>query len=269
MAKVSELLKKAEAEIGNTQRSVLLVEGPDDKQAIEAFLNKKNAQWAKAWIVLATGKKSNVLEILTQRPAWLGLVDRDEWSEAVIAEKQQELPNLVVLKRFCIESYLISPDELWQALPPKQQQKITGGLSELEGEILANLDQWVAHGVLWSVINPMWEGLRTLGFKNGLLEFNAANDRDFIVTKLNEWHDYLEPKQIMDQFDQRLQMVRSLSFNDKITQWIHGKKFFASVIDPILNKHLGHLKQGTRQQKIFEHLSVPADLDTLWQKMKV
>lgn len=267
MAKVNDLIKKAEAEIGNTKRRVLLVEGEDDRQAIEAFLNKKNSQWANHWIVFPSGKKSNVLDILQSRTDWLGLVDRDEWTNSTIFNAQQTMPNLQVLPRFCIDNYLINPSELWSALPTKQQQKFTAGYTQFEQSIMVLFSDWLVHGVLWSVINPMWEGLRTLGFKESLLDVQAANDRLLIESKLQEWHDYLEPSEILNMFDMRLKFAQNRSTYEQFAIWIHGKKFYQEVIDDVLNQSLGQLNSKLRKKKIFEHLPVPDDLDFLWAAM--
>jgi hypothetical protein len=115
----------------------------------------------------------------------LGLIDHDEWPAVWIKQEQNALPNLLILPRFCMENYLICPDELWGALSKKQQAKIVGGLPQLQAHILSNKNEWIRHGVLWSIINLLWEGIINIGFKNALLDFNTAQDDDKIQETLS------------------------------------------------------------------------------------
>jgi len=121
--------KIRDEQVGQTGKRVLLVEGQDDVAVYGILLSRRfGAAWEKDWALAAAGKKEFVLDILVGESTWLGLVDRDEWSQDLIVQKQARLPNLLVLPRFCLESYLIDPDELWAAFPPNQRTKIAGGL---------------------------------------------------------------------------------------------------------------------------------------------
>lgn len=91
-----------------TGRRVLLVEGTDDVTAFQNFLSRKFPTWEQGWILAPAGSKKNVLEALTLEANWLGVVDCDAWTDEQIAEKRRNLANLLVLPRFCIESYLDS-----------------------------------------------------------------------------------------------------------------------------------------------------------------
>lgn len=129
MSKLENRIREIkEQQIGNSSKRVLLLEGTDDVQAFEVFLGKRHPNFGKYWVLAEAGKKQNVIDILVQEPDWLGLVDRDEWSDEKITEITQTTENLIFLPRYCIENYLVLPRELWNALPPKQQQKITGAL---------------------------------------------------------------------------------------------------------------------------------------------
>jgi hypothetical protein len=265
-AKIREI---EEQKIGVSGRQVLLVEGGDDVLAFKQLLTKAALGWEKDWVVESAGGKKQVLEILAQKLDWIGVVDRDEWSDGVITNKLQELSNLWVLPRFCIENYLIVPEELWRAFPPTQQQKVSGEYSTLESALLENIEQWVAHGVLWSVINPLWEGLRTKGFKEELLDLEVALDQQRIEEKLKEWHQYLDPDQLLQQFNDRLEEVRQLTVEAHLKQWIHGKKFYERIVHPNLNRLLGQKAKTDRKRAIWRTMEVPADLSPLWKKMGV
>jgi hypothetical protein len=245
----------------------LILEGTDDIAAFENFLTKVHPDWENTWVLAGAGKKIEVLAILEQEANWMGVVDRDEWSADKIETYQTEFSNLWVLPRYCIENYLIVPAELWLAIPGKQQTKIAGGLQILDQAIKADLERWRCHGVLWSVINPLWEGLRGMGFKEALLDPAIATNADEIRHKLAEWHDYLEPDQIWQQYQQALAQATQLNADEQLKYYIHGKHFFAQIVTPVLNQLLIQESADQRQQKIFRTLPLPADLDPLWQKM--
>jgi len=267
MSKVQQKIREIEEEkIGASDKRVLLVEGVDDVHAMTSFL-KEYSEWKRRWVVCEAGKKGMVLDMLAKRSNWLGVVDRDEWTQGIIVEKQQQLQNLYVLPRFCIESYLVVPDELWSAFPANQQGKIAGGKDELETKLLKSLDQWVAHGVLWSVINPLWAGLRAKGFKEALLAPDVALNEEKIKETLQQWHDYLEPETLWISYQNRLNDVQKLPTVEQLTCWVHGKQFYARVVNPELNDLLGTKSADDRKKAIFRTCPVPDDLGDLWEKM--
>lgn len=253
--------------VGQTGKRVLLVEGQDDVAVYGILLNRRfGAAWEKDWALAAAGNKGFVLDILVEESTWLGLVDRDEWSQDLIAQKQAELPNLLLLPRFCIESYLIDPDELWVAFPSNQRAKITGGLTKLRNQVLVDKDKWVRHGVLWSVINPLWSGLRGLGFKEMLLDIDTAQDDDKIKETLRAWHDYLDPQRIFTTFQSLLDDVMQRSEAEQLRLWVHGKEFYRSHVHQVLNRHLGQANVEDRMRDLFKTIQ-PDDLEPIWRKM--
>ncbi len=253
--------------ICNAQKRALIVEGVDDINAFKSFLTRAHPDWENHWVVAEARKKSEVLAITKKEHNWIGVVDRDEWSQQKIHDIQSEINNLWVLPRYCIENYLIVPEELWLALPTKQQAKITGGVEALNQAIKADLVRWRCHGALWAVINPLWEGLRSLGFKEALLDPDIAANDEEIKQKLMEWHIFLEPEQIWQQYQQALTAVSDQSENDQFKHCFHGKLFYERVVNPLLNDLLGQKSANHRQQSIFSTLPVPDDLTPLWQKM--
>ena len=260
--------KIEEQKIGIRKEKVLLVEGTDDIQAISAFLDKGKPNWENDWLIADARGKKNVLKIMTKRPEWLCVVDKDEWSTDVITEKLCENQNLWILPRFCIENYLIVPSELWTAFPTIQKDKVTGGLPDLENLITADLDKWVAHGVLWSVANPLWSGLRALGFKDDLLNPEISLDNEKIRATLTNWHNFLEPEKILADYQAKLEEVTPLNQDEKLKSWVHGKKFYEDVINPALNDLLGQKAATNRKKAIFRTLELPDDFNELFDKME-
>ncbi|MCW7555578.1 DUF4435 domain-containing protein [Endozoicomonas gorgoniicola] len=267
----SRCIREIEEEmIGNTGHRVLLVEGTDDVAAFSVWMTKSfGAEWENKWVVAEAGKKSLVLEILQEKPHWLGVIDRDEWSSDRIAELEAGQENLWVLPRYCIENYLIVPEELWQALPPIQQSKVQGGFHVFKELLTDDLTRWIKHGALWSVVNPLWEGLRSLGFKEALLSPDIVTDDAAVQQKLTEWHDFLEPVDIFNNYQQRLQEAQSLEVAEQLSRFVHGKKFYDTVVNSVLNDFLGQERAARRQTDIINSLLVPDDLHPLWEKMEL
>jgi len=258
-----------ETQVEETEKKVILVEGTDDANAYGILLNRKfGSDFESDWVITHAGNKKIILEILLEEDSWLGLIDRDEWSEDIILEKQNQLHNLIVLPRFCLESYLIEPVELWNAFPENQRDKIEGGLEQLRGEILIEKDKWIRHGVLWSVINPLWQGIRSLGFKEVLLNFDNSQDDKIIQKQLKKWHNFLEPTQIYSSFKDKLNDVVKRDEAEQIFRWIHGKMFFEAHVSQILNQLFGQKSIQERKRDIFQTCVLPDDLNPLWEKIK-
>lgn len=269
MSKLDTLHDKIKQQhVGATGKKVLLVEGPDDELAFRSWLGKIDANWENRWVVASAGKKANVLDLLTLEPDWVGVVDRDEWTAQIIAQKQRDIPNLWALPRFCLENYLCDPEELWAMLPPLQQQKIQGGLQALSAAITGPLPLWCQHGALWHVVNPLWEGLRALGFKERLLDIQQAGNDQAIQQTLNDWHQFLEPTAIWTDYQARLAEVTGWQVSQQLKSGVHGKTFFREVISNELNRLLRkQAKANDRKKDLLLNSEPPADLQPLWRLM--
>ncbi|MEN8218880.1 MAG: DUF4435 domain-containing protein [Pseudomonadota bacterium] len=263
--RLQEILEK---EVENTGKRVFLVEGEDDVEAYNRLFNRRFPfSWEEEWMITHAGNKQKVIDILAAEPSWLGLIDRDEWSEDRILQEQNALSNLLVLPRFCMENYLICPDELWEALSDNQRVKINGGLPQLQAEILIDKDKWIRHGVLWSVINPLWEGIKVLGFKGALLDFDNAQDDTKIHEILNNWHNFLDPQTLFTQFQNRLNAVMAKDEAEQLKRWVHGKQFYHLYVHQVLNRLLGQENAEVRRKKILQTCPLPNDLDFVYQRM--
>ncbi len=256
--------------VGTIERA-FVVEGNDDVAAYDNLFGKKfSDNWKKKWALVEAGGKKEVIEIVKlakeDNSNWLGLVDRDEWSEEFIRQTKDQNPNVLILPRFCMESYLIDPDELWSALTKTMKQKIPGGVDFIREQIRSDLDKWLRHGVLWHVVNPLWEELRSLGFKEALLDLETAQDNKRIKAKLREWDRFLQADTIFKKFQQKLAEVRSLSEKEKLHHWIHGKLFWENVVHPLLNKKLGQKSAEVYRRNLWQNLPLPKDWQPIWEK---
>jgi hypothetical protein len=257
--------------VAQTGVGVLVVEGEDDRLFFEMFLELvAPGQWESGWCVGAAGGKRNVLSILEDQQTWIGVVDRDEWAPDSQAQAVANFgPRLHVLPRYCMESYFIDPNELWETLPPAQQTRIAGGKPALEARIITPLSQWVRHGALWHAVNPLWDGLRAIGFKDALLDLPTSQDDSQIRQTLREWHDFLDPDRIFGDFQNNLAQAQRASRTDQLKTWVHGKRFFTSHVVPCLNALLDQKSADDWMNDLRRTLRRPADLSFLTAAMQL
>jgi hypothetical protein len=258
VSKASDLRERIRQRLVSSQtKRVFLVEGADDKLAMDILLNRFVLNWESTWVVEAAGNKAQLQEVLKLEPSWLGLVDRDEWDAAEQARRQQVTANLLVLPRFCMENYLVLPDEVWDALPPVRQLDVPNGLLGWQVRALRDLHLFVRHGVLWSVVTPLWSGLRARGFKEKLASDDAAcvavaqSDTE-IQQVFRDWDAYLDPVRLFSDFQAKLAEVQQLPPHEQLKHWVHGKTRWREVVNPVMNEVFGQMAEGVRRRKIFE-----------------
>lgn len=253
--------------IGKTGLRVLLVEGTDDVDAYRIFLDRKFPEWERSWHLAPAGNKADVLRMLKKEANWLGVVDRDEWTEEEIEEKKNECANLRVLPRFCLESYLIDPDELWAAFPEKQRVKIEGGDAAFRKAMLANLAEWIRHAALWHGVRPLWRQLRDLGFPDSVLGNPPMLNDVALREKFAEWHVTLDADTVLARVQALEVQIGADDVSTLCAKWLYAKSFYPQVVHQTLNRLLGQKPAKDRRLAILRTRSVPDDLDVLWQAM--
>jgi hypothetical protein len=253
--------------IGNRGVRALIVEGQDDLDALSQFLGKRFPGWESLWVIAKAGGKRQVLKIIASEPNWIGVVDRDDWTADERADHETRHLNLCVLPRFCLESYLIDPSELWAAFPEKQRAKIPGGVTDITAALAASLPDWTRHAALWHVITPLWRKLRHLGFTDGVLDTHAIPDDQKLADFLKNWAGVLDAEKTLKEFNALLATLQAKPHAELFSQWIYAKRFYPEVVYPALDKLLGAKSAKERRQAIFRTLPVPVDLDGLWLKM--
>lgn len=255
--------------IGNSTKRALIVEGQDDVDVFTEFLRKKNPDWEQTWVIAAAGGKKMVLDVLDVQTSWLGVIDRDEWSPTQVDEVSRTRSNLHVLPRFCIESYLIDPAEIWYALPEIQQSKLTNGQQTLRERIEGNLAAWIRHAALWQVIHTFYMGIRDSQNRDRLLDPANVPNRDDLISTLNAWLPQFKPELIAQQISDLEAAYQNLPKPDLYAKHLYAKKFFPMVVHVNLNALLGQKTEKDRIQDLLRTLPLPDDLNPLWQKMNI
>lgn len=208
-----------------------------------------------------------MLDVLKKEPQWIGVIDCDEWSADAVQEAGQQRENLYVLPRFCIESYLINPHEIWSALPQKQQQKIAGGEAELKAEIEVEISNWIRHAALWHVIHPLYANLRESNHRDLLLDPSNVPDQVELKSVLESWLRNIEPENIAESVAAQVAEFCQLPLQKIYSKYLYAKKFYPMVVHAVLNSLLGQKTEKDRVQALLRTLILPADLDPLWAKM--
>lgn len=162
---------------------------------------------------------------------------------------------------------MVHGPELWDALPPVQQAKLLGGEAALTQKLQQNLAAWLRHGALWHVVNPLQDGLRVAGFKDALLDLNNAQSDTTIKQALRDWDEVLNPTTIWNNFLSTHTTASASSDMDKVTKWVHGKKYFNENVQAVLNANFGQWSSEKWFQELQRDMPVPVDLGFLWTAM--
>ena len=240
---------------------VVLIEGQQDRLILTHFLDQQSPDWKQRFYLAIAGSKSHVITgVAEHHPDWVGIVDRDEWSESDVEAGLARSPHLKALSRFCAESYFCHPEELWPALPEQQRAKAGDHPASLAGPIYGALPDWVAHGAMWRVLRELYKLARL----PAELESKPVTDEAEIRRILETWHRQLAPELVLEKYHQELQTAQGLSRDAQLTTYIHGKKFYLQVVVQALDHLFGGKGADDWLQKFRDApLRPPADMRDL------
>lgn len=263
---MSELREKILEKAAGSLKKVILVEGKDDEIACKHLLDKKYDNWERVLLVFPAGGKIKVINELKRSPDFTGIIDKDEWSEEDIKNLKKELENLIVIPRYCMESYLVIPVEIWEALPESLKKQVDYDV--FEDAILENIDDWTRHAALWHAVLPLYSKLKKSGFNQVLLdEIEKIKEESFIKAKLNEWHDILNPENTFNTYRSLLSEITGLSSREKLLKWIHGKKFWELHVSQKMVAFFGQQSRVKYANEIWKHRSLPEDWHEIWSRI--
>jgi hypothetical protein len=262
MSELPPWVKKIDAEAGT--KVVLAVEGDDDKLVVEKWLGIRAGGVCQKIHVAACGGASRVRVALNAQDTWWGLCDSDDWTDKEKVQAKVDTPRLRFLPRYCLESFFIVPDELWELLPPPQQNKYTGGKDAFKRAVTIEVDPFVRHWCMWIVLRVRRRELLA-SFPHALLdrvlEQAVLSERE-ISTQLKQWHNRLRPEDVYQAYTTLLIDTKRHKTSAKLRHHVHGKEFFRRVV---CGKVLQKL-DGQNHSKWLEDLAtgikaVPSELD--------
>ena len=235
-------------------KRVLLVEGTGDVAFLTLMLDKpplRDENIFAHWVIAPAGGKDAVLRLLKERPTLHAMVDRDAWNEAESAKMERINPNLHILPRFCIENFLICPDELTQAIP---------GFAKLEKLIEREIPRAVRHGCLWRAAQPLYEELLQAGFNRALLRYPPPDEEEMLEV-LKSWQHLLSPDSLQQRMEEHFASVKDAPWETLLRRYVHGKVFWRGCVESLAARFFPGRKSDDLRREVFRRLLLPKDLE--------
>lgn len=254
--------------VGGTPKRVLLVEGTDDLLVVERWPSLIDPNFRQNLYVHAAEGWRRLRDALKCRPQWMGLQDRDEWTEAEIADAPRQYPGLRFLPRPCIENYFAEPSELWTLIPSPQQVNYPGNSSQFATDIGQHFDRYVRHWCMWVVLRVRRRILiERLQFPDALidrmLDGSPLTEAE-VQSQLQQWHDVLDAKVVFREYQDLEKESLVLPPEEKLKKHIHGKSFFIRVIcGEVLTKIAQKGHQDWLKDLAANIASVPGDMNAI------
>ncbi len=243
-------------------KRVLLVEGTGDVDFLTLMLDKpplREQNIHARWVIGAVGGKDSVLRMLGLQPRWLGLVDRDAWSEAEIADATARVPNLRLLPRYCIENYLIDPMTFQVFEQRAQSAKAKQAVRDAAQYCKARWGEGIRHGSLWRAVQPLQDALQDRGFNGTLLRFDLPDDSQVRAT-LRSWSELLDEQRVYGEFSDYQRQAQAMAPEQALRLWVHGKIFWRSVVADALGGAIGEENESRLKRLVYRHTPLPGDL---------
>ena len=235
-------------------KRVLLVEGTGDVAFLTLMLDKPPLQEENIfldWVITPAGGKDAVLRLLTERPGLHAMVDRDAWDDAECRKKERRHPGLHILPRFCIENYLICPEELAAAVPD---------FSGYAAQITREIPKAVRHACLWRAAQPLYEELLQAGFNRALLHYPPPDEEEMRAL-LASWQQLLSPENVHQRLEEHFQSVSGAPEEVLLRRYMHGKVFWRGCVEAIAARFFPGHKSEELKREVFRRLPLPRDLE--------
>ena len=246
-------LQISHADGGGTKK-VLVVEGSGDTSFLTLMLDKppfRDMGILERFVIVDAGGKDSVFKILGAHPGYFGMVDRDTWSDAECEKKRGVFPTLFILPRFCIENFLICPDELQNALP---ELKLTAAIT-------AEIPNGIRHGCLWRAAQPLYDELMASGFNKALLQYPPL-DESAMADLTGTWQDILSAENIQTRMAEALELSKAESEEALLRTFVHGKVFYKAVVEKRASMLFPDAVGEKLKVQLFRRIAVPEDLKT-------
>lgn len=221
---------------------VLVVEGKDDLAIYARWLDQLAASHlvkSTLELIAANGKLA-VLACLRWfadnggEPRVFGLVDRDDWDAATVADWRATLPQLRLNDdRHAIESYFCDPDEVGPALSAIDAAW-SAQLSAFRAAVAAALTDYVAH---WALLTTT-ERLKTRMFEQGYPGHFSTTvpvppDAD-VQARFSQWATTIDASAAFAEFDALRAAAFAATATMRYRSHLWAKLFFERVIHPQL-----------------------------------
>lgn len=245
-------------------KSVLLVEGDDDRDVVETFLQRRSPSFATRVRVVPAGGRARVLARLhttfprATHPNAYGLVDRDTWTDDEVAAHKSMEPRLFVTEGWCLENAFFGLDALRRCNPG------------VEVHVSAQREPWVRAGALWWALQRMrdaqqrWQdaldwtyGALRPDLDLGSAEALAESLKQRISDDLRQ-SAALDVEVVAEAFAARRDHMLALTESQQWQIGVHGKRAFKELLTPAQATTPGRLRLDLAEQ-----MERPAPIDEL------
>ncbi len=223
------------------RKDIILVEGEDDRLAIEGILDGRLPTWSTRIKIIAAGSRDNVLgdgrrrcEDRAQRPYLV--VDRDAWTDAEVEAQREHHERLHVTEGWCLENIFLDPQFLRGFNLPAAQAVAEGR------------KRWLRAGALWWTLQRTREAVQrwqlalggSFGVPHDELDFSSATElaaafRARIPEDLRRAAS-LDVDTFAVTFEQRLTTVLAWPEAQQWRMGVHGKHAFRHLLLPALQR---------------------------------
>jgi hypothetical protein len=222
---------------------VLVVEGPEDLAVYTEWLKKlaaPNPFDATLQLVKAEGK-NNVLKCLRWfadnggEPRVFGLVDRDEWDAATIAQQLTTLPQLRVnAGRHAIESYFCDPNEIAPALSAIDPAW-TAQFPTFRAALDAALADYVGHWALLTSTDRLKGRMGEQGYPGHFSQTVPVPPDADIRARFAQWAATFDTDAAFAEFDSIRGGALAATTTARYRSHVWAKRFFDAIVQPQLN----------------------------------
>jgi hypothetical protein len=222
-------------------KNTLILEGEPDRRVYQIWLGKlaggDSAALSKVDLV-SLGGKNEVLNAL----AWfrdhggnpanlLGLVDRDEWDQATISSRTNDLPQRRVNpRRHSLESYFCDPTEIRLALKAQIPGLVRARLDSFVTQNRSALADRVNHWCLFTVTERLKHRLGEAQFPGVFHDqYVLPSDRE-VKKRLKTWASIVKAEAIFSEFNQLRAESRMRSESERFRACVWAKPFYEQIV---------------------------------------
>jgi len=243
--------------------TTIYVEGDDDLRILRAWF--PNIQFTSA------GGKDKVAANTLQHPACQGLKDRDFADDVAVAASRASGSRLALLRRYCIENYLLEPDIIASAV--RAMPAVASSLAAWTDEafVRQQLTQWGAELALYAAANVIVAGWRKaveadfLSYFGPLPPLPPLSRAQVIQELQRRLASLIRPEEVENVLEARLRQIQQdITAWDGLHRWINGKVLLEKCLYPRVFEPTG-LSQSRLRDALIEAGKghVPAELQEL------
>ncbi len=235
-------------------KRVLLVEGTGDVSFLIQMLDKPSLREENIladWVITPAGGKEAVIRLIKERPDFHAMVDRDTWDEEECKSMEHQFPHLHILPRFCIENFLICPDELEASIP---------GMKKFVSTISKEIPTAIRHACLWRAAQPLYEELLQAGFNRALLRYPPPME-DETDRLLLSWQWLLDPGNVRRRMKESFSQMKNQPQGIILRRFVHGKVFWKGCVEGLIAGLYPGKKNDALKREVYKRLLLPSDLE--------